>query len=126
MSSKTNRTGADWLNDLLSSVRFKIALENFKHDPQFMLAILTEIMLETQEVTKLKLKRIFAKNHNANKAFIIEQFENNTDYSGFRRPWDLTPTEQKLYMADPHFQFTEKQRKQFLKTIQKSFMGSAD
>lgn len=123
MNSKNTRTGATWLKDLMGSVRFKIAVLNLEEDPQFMLAILTEVMLETQENTKAKLKKIYAKNFEANKAIMLELFDRNTDYSGYTRPWTLTPTEQKLYVADPHFQLTEKQRSQLLNVVKNSMMN---
>lgn len=96
---------------------------NFDHDPQLMLAILTEIVLETREITRDMMKKIYAKNFRSTKEYILEMMHYNTDYSGYKRPWSLTETEKKLYAADPHFQYTPKQRKALLDKVHEMMMG---
>ena len=120
--SARNRTAQRWLKELLDSPRFKLAMLNFEEDPQFMLAILTEIVLETKTVTVDRMKRIYGKNFRSTKQFVLDLMDNDTDFSGFEGSWKLTPTELKLYTKDPKFKMTQAERFKYLKIIQNSFM----
>lgn len=121
--SARNRTAQVWLKELLDSPRFKLAMLNFEDDPQFMLAILTEIVLESKTVTVDRMKRIYGKNFRATKQFVLDLMENDTDFSGFESSWKLTPTELKLYTKDPKFEMTQSERAKYLKIVQNSFMN---
>lgn len=121
--SASNRTAQVWLKELLVSPRFKLAMLNFQDDPQFMLAILTEIVLETKEITTARMKRLYAKNFRSTKEFILDIMTNDTDFSGFKSSWALTPTELKLYSKDPKFEMSAEERSRYLKIIKNSFMN---
>lgn len=117
------RTAQAWLKELIGSPRFKLAMLNFEDDPQFMLAILTEVVLETREVTVSKMKSIYGKNFRSNKEVVLDLMTNYTNFVGFKSSWSLTPTELKLYMLDPKFEATKKQRSRYLNIVKNSFMN---
>lgn len=117
------RTAQAWLKELIGSPRFKLAMLNFEDDPQFMLAILTEVVLETREVTVSKMKSIYGKNFRSNKEVVLDLMTNYTNFVGFKSAWSLTPTELKLYMLDPKFEATKKQRSRYLNIVKNSFMN---
>jgi len=121
--SSSNRTAQIWLKELLDSPRFKLAMLNFEDDPQFMLAILTEIVLETKEITTTRMKKIYAKNFRSNKEIVLDLMTNDINFSGYKSAWKLTPTELRLYSLDPKFEKSQEERRKLLKVIQKSFMN---
>lgn len=121
--SASDRTAQKWLKELIESPRFKMAMSNFELDPQFMMAILTEIVLETKEVTRDKMMGIYAKNFKATKEIVLDLMRNYTEFTGFKSAWKMTPTELRLYSLDPKNEATPAQRKKLLKILQNSFMN---
>lgn len=126
VSQKKNRTLALTIDELLDSVRFEIAVRNFKSDPMFMKAILIELGNEVFNVTKNTVIRKY------NTFSGLDQFEmlpvlrevSPSDLTTFNIYFGLTPLEQKLYIADPKMTLDEDERKLLLDKLKQEFMGN--
>ena len=125
-AQKKNRTLGLTVDELLGSVRFEIAVRNFKSDPMFMKAILIELGNEVFNVTKNTVIRKY------NTFSGLDQFEmlpvlrevRPSDLTTFNIYFGLNKLEQKLYMADPKMTLSEDERKLLLDKLKQEFMGN--
>lgn len=114
------------INEMLDSVRWRIAIQNFNQDRSFMEALLTEFGLECLTVAKNKV----IKTYNMNSG--LAQFEmapllrniGVEEYDTFNIYFSLSEAEQALYLGDIKGTLTEEKRTELLDRVRKQFMGS--
>jgi hypothetical protein len=121
---RKGRTLALTINELLESPRFQIAVRNYKDDPMFMRAILTELGMEAEKVAKSTIIKHYNMHSDLDQYEMLGLLRSVTDFTMYSIYWSLNETEQQLYMADPKGQLTSEKRVELLERLTKQFMGS--
>lgn len=133
MSRKNSggRTLAVTVNDLLDSVRFKIAVKAFVNgNHSFMKALLIELGMEAEKVSKNAV--IKAHNQYSTLAaferipFMKSVGDAGSEYQFNRYNifWSLSPLEQELYMEDPKMKKSPEEYQEILEKVRIRRMGS--
>lgn len=125
INKKSNRTLGYTINHCLESKRMEIAASNFKEDPMFMKALLTELSLEVFNVTRSFMVKRYNM-HSTMDAFELAPLLRSTDVDDlntFNIYFNLSPLEQKLYVADPKGKLTDEERSELLSKLKKEYMG---
>lgn len=127
LQMKSQRTLPFTIQELLNSVRMRIATETFEKDPMHMKALLTELCYEVFNVTK----NTVIKKYNINSS--LDQFEllpllretNVDDLITFNIYFGLTDLEAKLYQTDPKFQLSKEERLASLDKLKSRMMEAS-
>ena len=137
-SNKKGRGIGITVNELMNSVRLKLAVANFENDPMLLKAILTELCLEVFTATKHSLTRIVGKAYGRGwegedgsprgtglygyemtaylRGLNVDDVLNNMNIY-----WSLTKEEAALYAADPQFKLSPEERAELFAKIKKRF-----
>jgi len=121
---RKGRTLALTINELLESPRFRIAVDNFKEDPMFMRAILTELGMEAEKVAKSTIIKHYNTFSSLDQYEMLGMLRSVDKFETYNIWWSLNETEKQLYMADPKGQLTPEKRIELLDRLKKQFMGS--
>ena len=125
MVQRKNRTLAYTVQELLESTRLRIAIDNFKNDPTFLKAIFIELGAESERVAKytvIKQYNMFSgglRNYE-----LLPLLRSITDFTSYNIFWNLSPTEQQLYLGDIKGNLTEEERTVLFEKVKNELMGS--
>lgn len=124
MAQRKGRTAQLTITELFASPRFQIALDLFPSDPQFMRAILTELVMETTMVVKSALIKRYSCASSMSAFELIPYLRATDDFSTYNLWWSMTPEEIQLFSADPKHKLSKEEKAELLEFIRKRMMES--
>lgn len=120
---KRGRTAMMTIKELMSSQRFKLAVEFIDSDPMMMTAILVELCQEAARVQKSTLVSTYSMSHDLDLKEMKPLLMNCEAGSTWNIYWSLSPAEQKLYTLDPKNEKTKEERLALFNQVKTQFLG---
>lgn len=114
------------VDELLTSKRLEIAINNFKHDPMFLKAILIELGLECLTVAKNTIIRHYSMYSSLDKYELAPYLRSVNDFHTFNIHFGLSDIEKELYLGDIKGDLSEEKRKELFDKVKKKFMESGE
>jgi hypothetical protein len=122
---RKGRTASFTIEEMLDSVRWRIAVDYFHTDKSFMRAMLIELLWECTNVTKSTLIKRYAQ-HSSLSAFEMIPFLRATDEFDTYNLWfGLSEVERDLYLGDIKGTLSPEEREQLLTRVKEKFMQSS-
>jgi hypothetical protein len=119
---KKGRTMKLTIDELLESERFWLGVQAYlKGDKSYLEAILIELGLEIQNVTKYTLARVYGKHYSLDKKELAPLLKSWDDFTTYNIWWRLTEDERRMIEADIAGHKEEYQK--YLKQVRLRLMG---
>lgn len=121
---RKGRTAAYTIDQMMESVRWRIAVDYFDMDKSFMRAMLIELLWECTNVTKSTLIKRYAQ-HSSLSAFEMIPFLRATDeFDTYNLWYSLSEQERDLYLGDIKGTLSKEQKAELLEKVRVKFMES--